>query len=381
MSKSSNSILVVSFSDLARDPRVNRQVRTLASEYPVLFAGFGTCTMAGVEFAELERFSSTPLSKAKKVFSLLWRRHEHFYWGQAPVCSGLEKLKGRRFSLVVANDIDSLPLALEVAGGAPVYFDAHEYHPREFEDRVSWRLLHQPYKQYLCARYLPKVKTMTTVCQGIADEYKKEYGVRADVVLNVPDYQELTPSSVVEGRIRLIHHGAAIPSRNLEAMIDMFAYLDNRFSLDFMLVPNNPSYLSDLMKRATRYPAIHFVDPVPMNKIVESINGYDLGVFLLPPNNFNYEHALPNKLFEFIQARLGVAIGPSPEMARIVLNYQLGVVANSFSSVDLANVLNKLTMDDVRVLKNHASNAAKEFCFEFNAEKILDFVRATLNVN
>lgn len=376
-----NSVLVISFSDLARDPRVNRQVRTLAGEYSVAFAGFGTSDMPAVEFIELTRFPVSLLSKARKVYSLLGRRHESFYWGQAPVRSALEQLQGRHFDMVVANDIDSLPLALKIAGGAPVYFDAHEYHPREFEDRASWRLLYQPYKQYLCARYLQKARTMTTVCKGIANEYEKEYGVRVGVVLNVPDYQELTPSVVEAGRIRLIHHGAAIPSRNLEVMIDMFAHLDNRFSLDFMLVPSNRTYLDSLIKRAACYPSIRFVNPVPMNKIVEAINNYDVGVYILPPSSFNNEHALPNKLFEFIQARLGIAIGPSPEMAQIVVNHRLGVVAKSFSAVDLADSLNKLTMDDVRVLKSRAANAAREFCFESNAEKIRGLARETLNAD
>lgn len=381
MLNSNNSILVISFSDLARDPRVNRQVRTLAKKYIVAFAGFGTCDIPSVKFVKLEQFPTSRLYKAKKAFSLLGRHHEKFYWSQAPVRSALEKLKGSRFNMIVANDIDSLPLALEIAEGAPVYFDAHEYHPREFEDRASWRLLQQPYKEYLCAHYLRKVQTMTTVCQGIADEYNKEYGVRAAVVLNAPDYLELMPSPVEEGRIRLIHHGAAIPSRSLETMIDMFAHLDNRFSLDFMLMPSNIAYLNRLRKRAEQYPAIRFIEPVPMNKIVKFINDYDLGVYILPSSSFNNQHALPNKFFEFIQARLGIAIGPSPEMAKIVINHQLGVVANSFSAADLADALNNLTMNDIRAFKRYASEAAKIFSYECNEGKILSFAREALISN
>ena len=55
-----------------------------------------------------------------------------------------------------------------------------------------------------------------------------------------------------------------------------------------------------------------------MHEIVDTIAEYDIGLFILSPINFNYYHALPNKLFEFIQARLAIAVSPSPEMARIV---------------------------------------------------------------
>jgi hypothetical protein len=374
------SILVLSFSDLSRDPRVNRQVRTLAEKFSVTFAGFGAGKDIAVRFVELNVFPNSVTYKLKKAVQLFFRCSEKFYWAQSPVRSALEKFKGEKFDLVVANDIDSLPLALKIANGSPVYFDAHEYHPREFEDRLSWRIFQQPYKKYLCAQYLKSTSVMTTVCQGIADEYKKEYDVDVDVVLNVPDYQEISPSVIESGQIRLVHHGAAISSRNLEEMIDMFEFLDNRFSLDFMLVPSDVRYFADLKKRAERYPKIRFIDPVPMRKIVESINCYDLGVYILPPTSFNNEYALPNKLFEFIQARLGVAIGPSPEMAKIVKDQNIGVVATSFSAWDLAYALNGISLEDVRVMKNNATESAKIFCFDQNAKKILCLAEKALGL-
>jgi len=39
-------------------------------------------------------------------------------------------------------------------------------------------------------------------------------------------------------------------------------------------------------------------------------------------------HALSDKLFEFIQACLADAIGPSPEMARIIHEDSCGIVAD-----------------------------------------------------
>lgn len=374
------SILVLSFSDLSRDPRVNRQVRTLAEKFSVTFAGFGVDKDIAVRFVELNLFPNSIAYKLKKAIQLIFRCAERFYWAQPPVRSALDKLKGKRFNLVVANDIDSLPVALKLANGSPVYFDAHEYHPREFEDRLSWRIFQQPYKKYLCAQYLKNASVMTTVCQGIAEEYQKEYRVAVDVVLNVPDYQEISPSGVEGGKIRLVHHGAAISSRNLEEMIDMFEFLDDRFSLDFMLVPSDARYFADLKKRAERHPEIRFIDPVPMTKIVESINHYDLGVYILPPTSFNNEYALPNKLFEFVQARLGVAIGPSPEMAKIVKEQNIGVVASSFSAKDLAHALNGVSLEDVRVMKNNAAKSAKIFCFDQNAEKILCLAEKALGL-
>jgi hypothetical protein len=91
-----------------------------------------------------------------------------------------------------------------------------------------------------------------------------------------------------------------------------------------------------------------------------------MGVFLLPPINFNYANALPNKFFDFIQAGLAVAIGPSPEMASYLTTFRNGVVSEDFEAADLASVLNKLTESDIEMLKTNSAAAASELCAEKN---------------
>ena len=154
----------------------------------------------------------------------------------------------------------------------------------------------------------------------------------------------------------------------------MMDYLDDRFTLDFMLVPSSKNYLSQLKVKASPNNRIRFIEPVPMQEIPSTCNRYDIGVYLLPPVSFNSKYALPNKMFEFIQARLAVAIGPSPEMVRIVDKYNCGVVADSFSPQDLAAKLNALTSDQIQYFKNRSHEAAKELCSEANAQIIIDLI-------
>lgn len=345
------------------DPRVMRQVRLLEGKYRVTVAGYGHAPDAQIEFIALERQQRSLLVKSFWAFKLLAGLHERYYWSQQQVQGCLQRLAGRIFDLVIANDVSSLPLALRLAGGAPVMIDSHEYSPREFEDKWLWRRLFAPHTDYLCRRYLPRAACMTTVCQGIADEYRRVYGIPSTVIHNAPMLQALQPGPVDTGRIRLIHHGAAIRSRHLEVMIDMLAFLDKRFTLDFMLVASDRRYLEELKARVRDESRIRFLDPVPMPEICTTLNDYDLGVFLLPPVNFNYQHALPNKFFEFVQARLGIAIGPSPEMAKLLDKYKLGVVAQSFEPQALAQSLNALSTEDIIAFKQAAHAAAHEFSY------------------
>jgi hypothetical protein len=109
---------------------------------------------------------------------------------------------------------------------------------------------------------------------------------------------------------------------------------------------------------------------VPFTEISKMINQYDLGIILIPPTNFNYKNTLPNKLFEFIQARIGIASGPTPEIEACIKKYDIGVVSNDFNPVSLAGLLNKLTTSQIMEFKENSNNAAKILSAEENMKKI-----------
>jgi glycosyltransferase involved in cell wall biosynthesis len=53
-------------------------------------------------------------------------------------------------------------------------------------------------------------------------------------------------------------------------------------------------------------------------------------VVTIPPTSFNYENGLPNKLFQYIQARLPIIAGPLQEVAEIVTEEDIGIVTKDF---------------------------------------------------
>ncbi len=362
------SVLIISFSEIIRDPRVMRQIGMLRRKFRVHVLGYGVAPEGIEGYYPVNSKGRSHFQKAAGVLMLSAKAFECFYWSDPRVARAEAALAGSQFDLIVANDIDTLPLALRVANGAPVVADAHEYAPREYEDLWRWRLLFQKYKIHLCETYLQKVSGMMTVCGSIAREYSRNFGVLPLVMTNAPDYHDLAPSPVDDGKVRIIHHGAAARSRHIEVMIETFKYLDERFYLDLMLVSNDLEYMAELKRLADPVERIRFRDPVPMGEIVGTTNDYDIGLFLLPPVNFNYAHALPNKFFEFVQARLAVAIGPSPEMAELVKRYDLGIVAASFSPDDLARQLNSLSKSEIEGFKRSSHQAARTLCAEANAE-------------
>ncbi len=372
-------ILILSFSAIRSDPRVMRQVRLLEGKADLTVAGYGTAPDANCDFVGIVRGPATAGQRGIWAAKLLLRAFESYVWKRPEVVSGLRALTGRQFDLVIANDIAALPLALRVAGDTPVLADAHEYSPKEFDDRFLWRLLFGRYQDYLCRTYLPRAAAVTTVCEGISDAYRDNYGVAPEVVFNAPAYQDIRPSPVVPGQVRMIHHGAALRARHLELMIELMGSLDTRFTLDLMLVESDAQYMRELRERAAPDSRIRFVYPVRMEDIPHRINAYDVGLYLLPPSNFNHEYALPNKLFEFIQARLAIAIGPSPEMARIVRGHSLGVVAETFELRDMAAALSEMTETQLETFKRSTEGAATQLSFEQSGKVLLGRINALIS--
>lgn len=352
-----------------------RQVRLLESGCDLTVTGFGAKPEANVRFVEVVKSRASLVRKAVWALRLLLGAFESYYWSQYHVKAAAGLLQDAAPDVIIANDLSALPLALALAKGKPVIYDAHEYSPGEYEDQFLWRLLFWRYNHAFCQKYLPRVASMLTVCQGIADEYAQHYGVLPKVVHNAPANQRLSPSPVRDDAIRMIHHGVASSARHLEVMIEMMGLLDHRFTLDLMLIEVEPGYMTFLRQKARHDVRIRFVAPVPMPQICRSINEYDVGLYLLPPDNFNHRHALPNKFFEFVQACLAVAIGPSPEMAALARKYKCGIVAESFDPQALAGVLSGLDVGKLRALKEASHRAAQWLCFEQEGQIIEGEIR------
>jgi hypothetical protein len=376
-------VLIVSLTDKVRfDARLDRQIGFLLDRYEVVTAG-----LAHSRYEELELIDLSPPSQARRVGELarrgrslarlLARRYHSAYWSHPVNTRALARLAGHGADVIFAMDVSALPLACEIAGASPVILDAYEYAPEEQSELLWWRLIMRPYTDYLLRAYLPRVAAMTTVGEGVAERYESVYGVRPVVVTNAPASADLSPTPVGDP-IRLVHHGMADPKRSQELMIEAIDLLGAGFTLDLMLVPGDRRYLARLREMAAERPGVRVIEPVGPRDIARRLNGYDVGVHLLPTRCLNHELALPNKLFDFIQARLAVAIGPSPEMARVVRAHDCGVVAEDHSPASFARALRGLTPDRIAALKLGSHRAARELTAERNRDVVLEMVWGVL---
>ena len=143
-------------------------------------------------------------------------------------------------------------------------------------------------------------------------------------------------------------------------MFEMMDYVDKRFTLDLMLVCSDKDYYDFLLKESLKRENVKIIPPVEFENIIPFLSSYDIGVFLVPPVTFNLKHCLPNKFFEFIQARLAIAIGPSIDMSNLVRRFDLGIINENFNPKHMADSLNNLTVEDINKYKLNSDKAANE---------------------
>ncbi|SFB02181.1 hypothetical protein SAMN05216266_103334 [Amycolatopsis marina] len=354
-------ILCISFSDINSDSRVLRQLDVLAELGEVTTVGYGDKPAAATEHLEIDAdLPSLPQTPAG-VALLALRRFDRVEFMGPAVRAAATLLEGRKFDVVVANEARAMALAHRVADGAPILADMHEWAPEERAHVRSWRLLVKPFMIYQCRKYLPKMAAVTTVNDSIGELYQQGFGVRPRTVRNAGAFRELEPSEVGSETIRLVHSGGAIPGRNLETLIEAVRGLDSTYSLDLYLVPgrDNGRYLDQLRALIADDPRITLHPPVTPHELVPTLNQYDVGVFSLPPLTPNHRFMLPNKIFDFVQARLAVVFGSAPETDRLITEYDLGVIARDASAQAMRDTLAALDVEQVRVYKQNSNKAAE----------------------
>ncbi|WP_339618283.1 glycosyltransferase family 1 protein [uncultured Salinibacterium sp.] len=357
------SLLIVCFSDISKDARVLKQVRAFAEQYSVTTCGFGETPVAGVEHLRADlgqrQPNRGPQRYAKGALDLAARAFGWWNWTyrQIPhVVRARELLRGRKFDAVLANDVDTIPIALELESKG-VHADLHEFFPGIYDSATSAGRKQTAYLTWLVKRYASRAISATTVAAGLAEAYR-DYRIECEVVTNATPRFELSPQSV-RRPIKLVHSGVAQPSRQLELTMEAVAASSADVTLDLYLMPNDVVYLAELVKLAKRIgPRVTIHDPLPQSELVTGLNSYDVGIFVLPPTSFNNANALPNKFFDFVQARLGLLIGPTPEMAKILNEYGIGAVTTDFSIVSIRAAIDALDEETVAEWKQRSDAAS-----------------------
>lgn len=388
------SLTILAFSNLQHDARVLRQAQYLAPHYDITVIAYGK-PPAGLhpQTKMYEIVSPTGIGLLRKLRTLILLplgrvlsafAYERWYWQRSDRQSMFKLLNELSPQLIHANDWNTLPIAARIAHDKKAIFvaDLHEYSPLQYQTYSYHGLFFNPMAHYFIRTYAIHAAASVTVSQSIAHKYEQVYNLHPHVVMNTPAYcPDIIFKPLDNQYVNLVHHGAAVPARQLDLLIKTLALTDSRYKLHFLLINPNSKYVSQLKLLAQQIAPerVIFHPAVKPHEIVNRIAGFDMGFYLLPPTCFNQAAALPNKFFDFISAGLAVCIGPSSEMANLTRKFGFGVVTPDFTPESAADTLNALTTTDINHMKQRAIDSRKTLSADIEMSELVNLYADLVN--
>jgi glycosyltransferase involved in cell wall biosynthesis len=282
----------------------------------------------------------------------------------------------RKADILVANDLDTMPACYFAAKlkGIKWVFDSHELFT-EVPELIGRPLVKRIW-QYIEDKLVPRASACITVCESIASQLSQRHGVPFHVVRNVSFFRNSTSvKSTQNGDKLIVYQGALNVGRGIELLIDAMEFLPE-FRLKIIGSGDIESGLKDYVSTLSWRNKIEFTGRIPFTGLFEITTQACVGLSIEENMGLNYYYALPNKLFDYIQARIPVIVSPFPEMERIVTAFGIGKILPDRN----AKVLSEMIFDLSRNKENYLApleKAANELCWE-NEVKVLEIVYLNL---
>ena len=122
----------------------------------------------------------------------------------------------------------------------------------------------------------------------------------------------------------------------------------NKFQTAHYLILGEGQYIDDLEKKTVDLGVqnrVHFFGSVPYLKLMSYTASATIGFSLIQPLSQSYEHALPNKIFEYAAVGLPIIATDLPEMNKAITDYNLGYCVRFGDEVALAELVEKILLE------------------------------------
>ena len=278
-------------------------------------------------------------------------------------------LLSKKVDLIYANDLDTLPAAFLASRirNKRLIFDAHELFSEVPE------LTHRPFIKWIWQKMedciIPRIQQSITVCESIAEYYHRKYQVEMKVVRNIPISRKTNQTKKISfpNKKIILYQGAINVGRGLEWVIDAMPLIENAI----LVIIGNGDIKQKLEKRTREIGVenkVQFLGVISGDMLHEYTSSADIGLCLLENKGLNYYYALPNRIFDYLQAKVPVLATRFPEIENIVEKHKTGVLINQYDPAYLAKTINDMLSTPFET--SHFEVISKELSWE-NEEKIL----------
>lgn len=284
--------------------------------------------------------------------------------------------KYRAYDVWHCNDLEPLLmawLAKKVNRKLVVVYDAHEYQ----RERNGRKGLIKFFTRMIEPVVIKAADEVITVSEGIVNEYKRLYKLpEVHLIFNAPNQKEMVGRqnlfrekfAIPEDHTIFLYQGAFTIGRGVDILIDCFAQMETeKVSLVFL---GSGMFQEKVDKAAKKYGNIYSHPSVPYNEIINYSSSADYGLNSVENVCLSYYYCMPNKLFEYVQARIPIITTPLKDCTDFVRDHQLGLVIPSFEVDDFKATFIKASKTEPLTFRDALNTTADQFNWE-NEEKKL----------
>jgi len=283
----------------------------------------------------------------------------------------------------LACDLDTLAASYlaSLIRGIPLIYDSHEYFTEvpELVGRPAVKKIWEGIEK----RILPHIRFAYTVSQSIADAYRAKYGIPMEVIFNYPTRKKslIQPGFSLrrEQEKIILYQGSVNAGRGLALAIRAMEFING----SRLVIIGEGDLLEDLIKftgNAGLSGCVTFTGRISMDELYAFTQQADVGLSLEEDLGLNYRYALPNKLFDYIQAGIPVLVSDLPEMAALVRKYTIGKVIGTKDPSELASCISSMLNNaaDRERWKENLLIASEELCWEKEEGKLLGIIQKAI---
>lgn len=354
-------VLVSVFNNLYTDQRVEKVCETLhQNAYNIELIGNNWGGMP--EMSRPYSFSRIPLKSKILRFAYLEFQWKLFF----------ELLKkADKNTILHANDLDALlpNYLVSKIKKIPLVWDSHEIFTEMPSVTNRWV---QKVWRFLENSLVRKIEFFMIANDSYADWFVRTYKIKRPIVVrNLPKKTE-SPKILVENNPKVIlYQGAINFSRGIDKMIEALQYIENA---EFHIAGRGPfleeyQQLTRKLHLENNVKFLGNLHPDDLRKVTEKA---DVGLSIEENKGLSYYYSLPNKISDYIQARVPVVVSKFPEMQKIVEKYQVGEFISSHEPKHLAEKVNLVLLSGRNFYQPQLEIAANELCWENEAPKILE---------
>ncbi len=283
----------------------------------------------------------------------------------------------KKADCICAIDLDTILPCYYISKlkGVIKVYDAHEYFS-QLDEVVSRPAIYR-FWHGIEKRMIPKFKNGYTVCESLAEEFKKNYGADYKVIRNVPLLNEI--STPINQEQVVIYQGAVNRGRGLENLILAMTAVNTS-----LWVCGNGNFMEEIKavveKNNLSGKIVFFgmLEPAELKK--KTAQAY-IAINPFERTGLNQYLSLSNKFFDYIHAEIPQVTMNYPEYRRINDQSRIAELIDDLDPATISIAINKLLQDkDLYLqLKQNCLKAKQELNWQKEKTKLIHFYGQLFN--